>query len=555
MADKFKILAADKLADEGLDYLRSQPDVELVNKPGLKEAELAAIVGEHDAMIVRSGVTVTAAVLANPGRLKIVARAGVGVDNIDLDAATSKGILVVNSAEASTITTAEHAFTLMCSLARNIGPAHQSMTQGAWDRNKFNGRQLAGKTLGVVGFGRIGRTVAERALAFGMTVVAYDPFINAPTMMDGKVKMFPSFDDLAPHADILTFHVPLNEQTRGLLGRTTPFEKCRKGVMVVNASRGGVIDEATLLEALQSGRCGGAALDVFENEPLPADHPLRKAPRILLTPHLGASTVEAQQAVSLDAAASCLSYLRGESIHGAVNAGGLRLDLDPLQLRFVDLAQRMAKLIAPMITRGIANVTIELSGQSIAAAAGTIERIALVSLLQSHLTEPLNIVNVRHIAEQRGIKLQVIKTDDPSGPAWAGPQLAIVVKGPPGSVEAGAAAADQTRRIVGRVYQDMRPRVVEINGYFMDIVPESSMVLLQNEDRPGMIGLVGNEFGNAGVNIADMAISRRDLGGGKPTALMVLKVDGDVPDALLTHLRTRPGILKAAVVKLPAEKA
>jgi D-3-phosphoglycerate dehydrogenase len=356
--------------------------------------------------------------------------------------------------------------------------------------------------------------------------------------------MYRSFAELIPHADILTFHVPLTDETRGLLNRET-LAACRKGVMVVNAARGGVIDETALVEALESGQCGGAALDVYENEPLAPDHPLRKAPRILLTPHLGASTVEAQRAVSVDAAASLLAYLRGEGIHGAVNAGGLRLDLDPLQQRFVDLAQRMAKLISPMITRGVASVTFELSGQELTAAAGTIERMSLVGLLQAHLDVPLNIVNVRHVAEGRGIQLRTVTAAD--GPA-RGAQLAIVVTGPPGSVDPNTDPADQTRRIVGRVYTDMRPRVVEINGYFMDMVPAGVMVLIQNQDRPGVIGMVGTEFGAAGVNIADMAISRRG-----DTALMVLKVDNDPPESLLANLRRQPGLLKVAIVKLPAE--
>jgi D-3-phosphoglycerate dehydrogenase / 2-oxoglutarate reductase len=541
---KFKILAADKLADEGLAYLKSQADVELVSKPGLSEEELAKIVGEHDAMIVRSGVTVTAAVLANPGRLKIIARAGVGVDNIDLQAATQKGILVVNSAEASTITTAEHAFTLMMALARNIGPAHKSMVDGGWDRAKFNGRQLSGKTLGIIGFGRIGRTVAERALAFGMTVVAYDPFINAGTLMDGKVRMLGSFDEVCPLADFMTFHVPLNEQTKGLLGERT-FKLCKKGVMAVNASRGGVICETALLAALASGQCAGAALDVFENEPLPKDHPLRSAKNILLTPHLGASTVEAQTAVSVDAATSVLSYLRGQGITGAVNAGGLRLDLDPVQLSFVDLAQRMAHLLSPMITRGISEVTFELSGRILSAAAPTIERMALIALLQKHLSETLNVVNIRYLAEQRGIVLKTVKTDEEKNGA---PELAITIKGPTGSVDANTPRGEETRRIVGRVYQDKRPRVVEINAYYMDIVPGGTMVLIQNQDRPGVIGLVGTMFGNAQVNIADMAISRRDT-----SALMVLKTDSQVPENLLAALRASLGILKVAVVNLPPE--
>ena len=538
MSDKFKILAADTLASEGLEFIQSQPDTVLTNKPGLSESELAAVVGDHDGMIVRSGVQVTAAVLAEPGRLKGIVRAGVGVDNIDLQAATRQGILVMNSAEASTITTAEHAFALMMALARNIGPAYMTMAQGGWDRKKYQGHQLSGKTLGVIGFGRIGGTVAERALAFGMQVVGYDPFINAETALDGRVKMFRKVDDLLPHADILTFHVPLNDQTRGLMGAEA-FSKCKKGVMIVNASRGGVVDEQAVFDAVESGQCGGAALDVFGEEPLAEDSPLRGHRHILTTPHLGASTVEAQRAVSVDAAAALLGYLRGEGVRGAVNAGGLRVDLDPIQTCFVDLAQRMARLVSPMLDGGIGGVKVEVSGASLSAAAGTIDRTALVGLLRPHMDGPVNIVNVRHLAEQRGI---CVRTETRDEDKLEGPQLVLEVTGGGGDGGDGVT----TNRIAGRVYHDMRPRVIEINGYHMDIIPEGDMVLIKNQDQPGMIGMVGSEFGEAQVNIADMAISRR---GGK--ALMVLKVDGPPPDALLNRLCHRPGILKVATVQLP----
>jgi len=542
MPPKFKILAADKLAEEGLAFLEAQADVELVNKPGLSEDELAAIAGDHDGMIVRSGVQVTAKVMANPGRLKVVSRAGVGVDNIDLDAATGKGILVMNSAEASTISTAELAFTLMMSMCRNIGHAYQTMAAGGWDRSKFNGTQLAGKTLGVVGFGRIGQTFAYRALAFDMKVVAYDPFINAPTMMDGKVKMYREFEELLPHVDIMTFHVPLNEQTRGMLNGET-FKKCRKGVMVVNAARGGVVDEQALLAALESGQCGGAAFDVFDPEPPAKDHPFRNHPKILVTPHLGASTKEAQKAVSVSAAESLLSYLRGDGISGAVNAPGLRVDLDPLQACFVDLAHRMAQLVSPMITRGIAMVNIDMQGPQLSPAAATIERMLLIGLLRDHLDVPLNMINVVQAAKQRGINVRIVTHEDGGKHA---PQLTIEVHGPNDAVTDRTHPDDRSRRIVGRVYDDMRPRVVEINGYHMDMVPEGVMVLLQNDDRPGMIGLVGTHFGRAGVNIADMAISRRDK-----TALMLLKVDDEPAQSVLDSLRQADGILKIAKVRLP----
>jgi len=544
----FKILAADKLAPEGLAWIESQPDTELTNKPGLSEQELAGIVGEHDAMIVRSGVQVTARMLENPGRLKVIARAGVGVDNIDLDAATNKGILVMNSAEASTISTAEHAFALMMALCRNIGPAYKKMAEGGWDRSQFVGSQLAGKTLGVVGFGRIGQTMAKRALAFDMNVRAYDPYINADTMLDGRVKMYREFVDLIPHVDILTFHVPLNEITRGMLDAER-FKLCRKGVLVINAARGGVVDEQALLEALESGQCGGAGLDVYPQEPLASDSPLRNHPKLLTTPHLGASTREAQQAVSIVAAGNALAYLRGEGVQGAVNAPGLRVDLDPLQQWFVDLAQRMASLIAPMVTRGIASLTLELIGQRIAPAAGTIERVALVGLLSEHLTIPVNVINAKQVAEGRGIKLRTVTVEDEG---TTGPQLKIEITGPSDAVDSTTPPSDISRRIIGRVYDDMRPRVIEINGYHMDMIPAGHMVLIQNEDLPGRIGLVGTEFGKAEVNIADMAISRRGETGAA-TALMVLKIDEQPPESLLKSLKEQPGILKIAAVKLSDE--
>ena len=531
MSEMFRILAADKLADEGLAYIRAQSDTHLEQRLGLSEAELVEIIGEFDGLIVRSGIQVTAAILRNPGRLKAVARAGVGVDNIDLDAATAAGVLVMNAAESSTITTAEHAFALMLSLARNIGPAYKTMTEGGWDRAGFQGHQLAGKTLGVVGFGRIGQTVAARALAFDMQVLAHDPFFNAETAMDGRVKMCGEFLDLLPQVDVLTFHVPATSRTLSMMN-TEAFEQCRDGVLVVNASRGGIVAEQDLLSAVESGKCGGAALDVFATEPLEADSPLRHHRSILTTPHLGASTVEAQEAVSIDAAVALLEYLRGEGVRGAVNVAGLRLDLDPLQSRFVELAQRIAMVISPMTAEGISRVTIELSGQSLMSAATTIERMALIGLLQPHLDTSLNLVNVRHVSEQRGIILRTVSREEEK---TDGPQIAIAAR-----------SGDRTHRVVGRVYSDMRPRLVEINGYHMDMVPAGHMVLIRNDDKPGMIGRVGTAFGIAGVNIADMAISRRD-----DSAMMLLRVDAEPPPNLETDLLSCPGISKVARVRLP----
>jgi len=528
--ETLRILVADKLAEPGLDAMRAAgAQVEL--KPGLSEDELAAIAGEYDGMVVRSGAQVTAKVLQTPGRLRAIARAGVGVDNIDLDAATRVGVLVMNSAEASTITTAEHAFALLMALARNIGPAYRTMADGGWDRNKFVGAQLAGKTLGIVGFGRIGRTVAERALAFDMKVLAFDPLFNEASALDGRVNFVTRFDELLPNIDFLSFHVPLNDHTRHMLNAEA-FATAKPGLRVVNAARGGVIDPDALLAALDAGQCAGAALDVYDVEPLEAESPLRRHPRVLCTPHLGASTAEAQEAVSTHACEQLIEYLRGEGIRGAVNAPGLRLDLTDFQRSFVDLAQRMGRLIAPMCAEGFREVAITLQGERPAAAASTIERVALVELLSSLFAEQVNVVNVRHVAEQRGIAVKLIVEDE---------------RRPVPMLRLDLACPSQRRYIVGRVDELGVPRVLEINGYHMDMVPAGPMVLMHNEDRPGMIGLVGTAFGDAGANIADMTITRRG-----ETAIMILKLDVPPKADLLDRLRKEPGILKVAALELPA---
>jgi len=530
MSDKIKILVADKLAPKGLDYLRSFDNVDVDTKTGLSEDELASIIGQYHGLLVRSGVQVTDKVLENPGNLRAIARAGVGVDNIDLEAATARGVLVMNSAEASTITTAEHAFALMMALARNIGPAYQTMVEGGWDRKKFVGTQLAGKTLGIVGFGRIGRTVAERALAFEMDVVAFDPVYNAPTALDGRVKMHSDFESILPKVDILSFHVPLNDNTHGMLD-TERFAKCRDGVMVVNASRGGVIDIPSLIEALDSGKCGGAAIDVYEDEPPPEDDPLRAHPKVLCTPHLGASTAEAQEAVSTDACAQILEYLRGEGLRGAVNLGGVRMDLDETQQRFADLVKRMARFVAPTCEQGVSSISLTLEGQAVASASGTFERMAVVELLRAQMDLPVNLVNVQLIASQRGIKhsTTIVDGDRPTS------KITLSIKS--GSTD---------RSVVGTVYPDGLPRVLELNGYFMDLVPAGAMMIIQNDDRPGMVGSVGSMLGDAGANIADMALSRR-----ANAALMVLTLDGMPDKQLLETLRQTPGILKVASLRLP----
>jgi D-3-phosphoglycerate dehydrogenase len=542
-----RILVADKLAEEGLDFLK-QSGMEFDTRIGLKEDELAGTIGQYDAMVVRSGVKATAKVLANPGRLKAIARAGVGVDNIDLDAATSKGILVLNTAEASTLSTAEHALALMMSLARKIPAANQSLRSGQLEwkkRSQYQGTQLAGKTLGVVGLGRIGRTVASRAIAMEMNVLGFDPYFNSPTALDGKVRMVKDFDEFLSQLDVITFHVPGGEGTRHLLNRERLFNRCKPNLLVVNDARGEVVDEMALAEALKEKKIAGAALDVFQTEPPAKDHPLMALENVVLTPHLGASTDEAQTAVSVDACKAIVAYLKSGEIRGAVNAGGIRLDLPPDEAPFAKLAARIGSLLAGYCECGYKTITLRVSGAKAPKLMSTLLRLAAVELLKPHLGEgSVNVINVEHQARQRGISL--VQVHEPAPPAGlVGDIVGVRVDGTDGA----------THRILGTVYADGLPRVLRVDGYNMDMVPEGHMVLLQNRDQPGVIGTVGSSFGDAGVNIADMVISREFDKDGTATALMVIKTDSPPPDALLNRLRARPNILRVKSLLLPPRNA
>lgn len=535
-----KILIADKLAPEGGEFLRSQENITVTEQAGLHGDELVKALHEHDGVVVRSAVQITSEVLnacmTNGSRLKGIARAGVGIDNIDLETATNYGVAVMNSASASTISTAEHAFALLISLARNVPQSYMAMAGGGWDRNKYTGLQLHGRTLGVVGFGRIGQTLAQRALAFGMRVIAYDPYFNADTALDGAVKMTRSFDELLPHVDAISFHVPKTEGTAGMMGEAQ-FAKARKGVFVVNASRGGIIDETALLGAIESGQCGGAAIDVYAKEPPPADSPLRNHPKIVTTPHLGASTTEAQEAVAVDACKALLNYLRGEPVEGAMNIGSLSLDLSDRQRACVTLGSRMIALLdAAGPDEQIAAVHFTVRGDSLASRADTVARYALADLLRGHLDQPVNVVNAAILAEQRGIDTQTTIASDAGEDRFC-----IDLTNRDGI----------TRRIEGTVDGRNRPRITHVIGYTMDMVPEGHMVLLTNADEPGRIGVVGQIFGESGVNIAEMVIGRRPKSH-EPgqVAMMVIKTDAPPSEKLLAALRSASGILKVATVHL-----
>ena len=534
----FEILVADALAAEGLAILKAQTDVKLSVQEKWAPGELAAALGKFDGVIIRSAVNIKGPELAHPGKLRVIARAGVGVDNVDVEAATKAGVLVMNTPDANTITTAEHAIALMMALSRKIPLADASLRAGKWDRKTFMGAQLAGKTLGIIGFGRIGKAVAKRCLAMDMKVVAYDKFYFAQTALDGQVNMIKDMEALLPLCDYISIHTPGGET---LLG-AAQIAKCKKGVRFVNAARGGLIDEVALAEAIKSGQVAGAAIDVYEPEPPAMDKEIFKlGDKVVVTPHLGASTKEAQTTAATDVVAGILTYLRGEGLVGAVNAGGVEVNLSAQEQAYADLAQRMGTILAAIADKGFDSITLRTNGEQPKRIAGTLQRLAVMALIKPFLTESVNVVNAFHLAESRGIAL---RSETMGQAVQRAIQHSIELEI---TEKIDGAPETKTHTIIGTVFADNLPRVLGIKGYWMDMVPAGPMVLIVNKDRPGVIGLVGTTFGKLGINIADMTISRK---GDK--ALMLLNVDSEPSAEALAILRSEPALETVKSIKLPA---
>ncbi|MEK6798205.1 MAG: phosphoglycerate dehydrogenase [Planctomycetota bacterium] len=526
-----RILVADKIAEAGLERLRNCPEVSVDVRHGLSPAELASIIGDYDGVLVRSAVKITGETLARPGNLSVIARAGVGVDNVDVEAATAAGILVLNTPDANTISTAEHTVAMMLALHHRIAEAHEHVRGGGWNRNAYLGEQLAGRTLGIVGLGRIGRAVAQRARGLEMNVLAHDPFVSGDTALDGTVLLVKDLQEMLRRCDCVTLHAALSADTRHILG-AMEIAAMKPGARLINCARGALIDEAALADALNSGRLAGAAVDVFENEP-PVGSPLLSAKNILLTPHLAASTAEAQLRVSVDACDAILAYLLRGEIRGPVNVAGMPLHLTPRTRAYLDLCTRLGTILSAWTAEGADRISVSLYGDDLRDVAETLAWQSMIAVLGPRLDVRLTLVNAREQAKRRGIAVEhAILSERRNFPE---------------SVVVAVESRGQRHEIEGTVFGDGRPRVLAIDGYRMELVPERSMALIFNDDRPGVIGLVGQAFGQAGINIADMALSRR----GK-TALMVLKLDAPLPDSLRAVLRqTNPPILSLQTISLP----
>jgi D-3-phosphoglycerate dehydrogenase / 2-oxoglutarate reductase len=526
-----KILIADSISQRGIDELSREGALDITIKLGLSETDLIEIIPEFSAIVVRSQAKVTADVLNAGGKLRVVGRAGVGVDNVDVEAATQRGVLVLNAPGGNTISTAEHAFSLLLSVARKIPQADATLRAGKWDRKNLEGVELYNKTLGVIGMGRIGSELSRRAIAFGMRVIAYDPYLSATRARSLQVELVDELDDLLAASEFISLHTPLTNETRHLLNAAR-LRKTKRGVRIVNCARGGLIDEAALVKALQDQHVAGAALDVFETEPLPADSPLRSAPNLILTPHLGASTAEAQESVGIEIAQSIRAALLEGTIRNAVNMPNLdakTLAIVGPHLRFGEKLGRFLSQIAP---KRVDTLNINYSGKVNEVDTTAITRSVLKGFLQIAGGSDVNEVNAPAFAKSLGLKVTESRL---SAPGDYSDLLEL------------SATAEGKMVSVGGAFFGATPRIVSVNSRPVEARPHGVVLVLENTDRPGMVGRIGTLLGNHGVNIATMSLSRNQAGG---TALTVLNLDTAPDVALLQEIRASEDIRSAQVIEL-----
>lgn len=535
---KFKVLIAgnnDPISSIGIDLLKAEPSFSVEVNMNLKaEDAMIEAARDADAIIVRSGAKVTAKVIAAATNLKVVGRAGVGVDNIDIPAASKRGVVVMNTPGGNTVSTAEHAFGLMMSLSRKVPQAHATMMAGKWDRKSFQGTELNKKTLAVLGMGRIGTEFAKRAQAFGMTVIAYDPYLSANRAEMLKVELRDNLDDAVKDADFITMHMPLTNETKHMLNETR-LRLCKKGVRVINCARGGLVDDNALAKLLEEGHVGGAALDVYEVEPPPADYPLLKAPNVVFTPHLGASTEEAQESVGIEIA----EQVKDNLLHGTVVNAVNMPNIDPKTLAqigpFLRFGEILGRLISQIAPQRAEFLRINYSGKL-----GELDT-TLVSrgVLKGYLERPMgvdqvNLINAVGCAENLGLRFTESRLPEPT-------EFTDLIE-----VQVGN--AENTAVIAGSFFGG-DPRIVKINGRRVEATPEGTLLLIENDDRPGMIGAYGTLLGKHKVNIANMSLSRNVEGG---TAVTLLTLDSVPADEVIAELEKVSGVKRIYCMVLDA---
>jgi D-3-phosphoglycerate dehydrogenase / 2-oxoglutarate reductase len=526
-----KVLIADSISQRGIDELSREGALDITIKPGLSETELIEIIPEFSAIVVRSQTNVTADLLKAATSLRVVGRAGVGVDNVDVEAATRRGVVVLNAPGGNTVSTAEHAFSLLLCVARKIPQADASVRDNNWDRKKFEGVELYNKTLGIIGMGRIGSELSRRAIAFGMRVIAYDPYLSATRARSLQVELVDELDDLLATSDFISLHTPLTPETRHILDPGW-LRKTKRGVRIINCARGGLIDETALANALQDRHVAAAALDVFEIEPLPDDSPLRSTPNLILTPHLGASTAEAQESVGIEIAQSVRAALLEGTIRNAVNMPNLdakTLAIIGPHLRFGEKLGRFLSQIAP---KRVDTLNVNYSGKVNEVDTTAITRSVLKGFLQGAGGPDINEVNAPAFAESLGLKVT---------------ESRLSALGDYTDLLELSALAEGKTVSVGGAFFGATPRIVSINSRPVEARPHGVVLVLENTDRPGMVGRIGTLLGNHGVNIATMSLSRNQAGG---TALTVLNLDTAPSEEVLAAIRASEDIHSAQVIKL-----
>lgn len=527
------IMICDPISPKGIALFQQCTKFNVtVLKQRLPEAELLPLVKDVEAMVVRSETKITRKIMEAAPKLRVVGRAGVGVDNVDVETATQRGIVVMNTPSGNTISTAELTFSMLMALARKIPQAHASMKAGEWNRKAFQGVELYNKTLGILGMGRIGTEVARRAIAFGMRVLAYDPYLTLSRANALQVELV-ELDEVFTRADFITVHMPMSDETKGMINAAA-FAKMKPGARVLNCARGGIINEADLYEAIKSGKIAGAALDVYETEPLPKEFPLRDLPQVIMTPHLGASTEEAQENVGIEVAEAITDYLLNGAVRNAVNLPNLDAKTYALVKPYLALGEKLGRLAAQLSPKRNDRLVVTYGGKATEVPGDPITRFVLKGFLESAGGKDVNQVNVRALATSLGLRVEEIKSNEETDfNEWL--HLAVY-------------SGDQKISAGGTLYGSKhQPRIVRINSQPVEIVPEGVLFIMTNKDRPGIVGHLGTLMGRHNVNIASMSLSR-DIAGGH--ALTVLNLDSVPPPAVLEEVQKDPDISNVRIVKL-----
>ncbi|MCB1214781.1 MAG: phosphoglycerate dehydrogenase [Deltaproteobacteria bacterium] len=528
-----KVLISDKLSEAGLEILEKAQGIQTDSKPGLSPEELKAIIGEYDALVIRSGTTVTADILEAATRLKLVGRAGIGVDNVDVASASKHGVIVENTPSGNAVTTAEHALAMLFAVSRMIPQATMSMKAGKWEKKQFMGRELCNKVLGVVGVGNIGKIVANRALGLKMRVLGFDPFLTPEAASKMGIELV-SLEEIFKQSDYITTHVPLNDKTRGLINADS-FAKMKDGVFIINCARGGIVDEEALLQALNSGKVAGAGLDVFVKEPPEANSPLVQHPKVVCTPHLGASTDEAQVNVAVEVAQQVVDYLQRGEIRNAINFPSLSGELAKVLKPYSKLAEALGKLLGHYAEGTPKEIHLEFAGEIKEYPLGSLTAAALKGFLQTHLSEEgqVNYVNAPFLAKERGISVKEIKVSE--------------AKGYTNLLQFKVLSDQGEHRVSGTVFGTEHPRLIRLDDFYLEAEPKGCLLMVKNQDKPGVIGKIGTTLGERNINISRMHLGLNAKAG---EALAVYSLDSEPNQDLICALESLEHVLWVKVVLL-----